>query len=102
MNIKVLIGGSILAGCLMSASAFAGGGGSGNPCSVNRVTSTGTVYYVPSGGSGRYNLLGWGNGTGGSSSTYSGLLEAAAARCVLVAAATTSNSGSGTDVQSSV
>jgi len=100
MNIKVLIGGSVLATCLMSASAFAGGGS--NPCSVSRVSSTGTVYYVPSGGSGKYNILGWGNGTGGGSTTYSGLLEAAAARCVLVAAATTANSGSGLDVQNSV
>jgi hypothetical protein len=102
MNIKrVLIGGSVLASCLMTATAFAGGG-SGGSCSVNRVSSGSTVYYVPSGGSGRYNLLGWGNGTGGTSSTYSGLLEAAAARCVLVAAATTANSGSGSDVQNSV
>jgi hypothetical protein len=101
MNIKSLIvGGSVLASCLMSVPAFAGG--SGGSCSVNRVSSVGTVYYVPSGGSGRYNLLGWGNGTGGGSTTYSGLLEAAAARCVLVAAATTSSSGSGSDVQSSV
>jgi hypothetical protein len=101
MNIKnAIIGGSVLASCLLSATAFAGGGGSS--CSVSRVSSTGTVYYVPSGGSGKYNLLGWGNGTGGGSSTYRGLLEAAAARCVLVAAATTSSSGSGTDVRNSV
>jgi hypothetical protein len=101
MNIKrVLIGGSVLATCLMSATAFAGGGGSS--CSVSRVSSGSTVYYVPSGGTGKYNLLGWGNGTGGGSTTYRGLLEAAAARCVLVAAATTANSGSGSDVQNSV
>ena len=102
---RVLIGGSVigssvLASFLMSSTAYASGGS--NPCSVNRVVSTGTVYYVPSGGSGRYNLLGWGNGTGGGSTTYSGLLEAAAGRCVLVAAATTANSGSGLDVQNSV
>ena len=101
MNIKnAIIGGSVLASCLLSATAFAGGGGSS--CSVSRVTATGTVFYVPSGGSGTYNLLGWGNGTGGGSSTYSGLLEAAAGRCVLVAAATTSSSGNGTDVRNSV
>jgi hypothetical protein len=103
MNIKkVLVGGSLLASCLLSVSAYAGGGGGSGPCRVNRVTSTGTVYYVPTGGSGRYNLLGWGNGTGGGSSTYTGLLEAAAGRCVLVAAATTSSSGSGADVANSV
>lgn len=102
MNIKrVLIGGSVLASCLMSFGAYAGGGSSGS-CSVSRVSASGTVFYVPSGGPGRYNLLGWGNGTGGTSSTYRGLLEAAAARCVLVAAATTSSSGSGADVASSV
>lgn len=101
MNIKrVLIGGSVLASCLMAAPAFAIGDNS--PCSVNRVSSTGTVYYVPSGGPGRYHLLGWGNGTGGGSTTYRGLLEAAAGRCVLVAAATTSSSGNGRDVRDSV
>jgi hypothetical protein len=101
MNIKnAIIGGSVLASCLLSATAFASGGS--NPCSMSRVSSGSTVYYVPSGGPGRYNLLGWGNGTGGGSSTYSGLLEAAARRCVLVAAATTSSSGSGADVQNSV
>jgi hypothetical protein len=106
MNLKkVLVGGSVLASCfLMSAPVFAigGGGGGDNPCSVTRVTSTGTVYYVPSGGPGMYNLLGWGNGTGGGSSTYRGLLEAAAGRCVLVAAATTSSAGSGAAVATSV
>jgi hypothetical protein len=101
MNIKnAIIGGSVLASCLLSATAFASGGS--NPCSMSRVSSGSTVYYVPSGGPGRYNLLGWGNGTGGGSSTYRGLLEAAAKRCVLVAAATTSSSGSGSDVQNSV
>lgn len=60
------------------------------------------MFYVPSGGDGTYNILGWGNGTGGTSSTYRGLLEAAAARCVLVAAATTANSGTGSEVESAV
>jgi hypothetical protein len=102
MNLKkVLVGGSVLASCLMSVSAFALTPPPG-PCSVTRTSTTGTVYYVPSGGSGRYNLLGWGNGTGGGSSTYRGLLEAAAARCVLVAAATTSSAGSGAAVATSV
>jgi hypothetical protein len=102
MNLKnVLVGGSVLASCLMSVSAFALTPPPG-PCSVTRTSTTGTVYYVPSGGSGRYNLLGWGNGTGGGSTTYRGLLEAAAARCVLVAAATTSSAGSGAAVATSV
>lgn len=96
MNIKVLIGSSLLLGCLMSANASAA------TCSVSRVSTTGTVFYVPSGGPGTYNLLAWGNGTGGSSTTYQSLLTAAAQRCVFVAAATTANSGSGVDVQNSV
>ena len=82
----------------MSVTAFALTPTDPGACRVTRTTTTGTVYYVPSGGTGSYNLLGWGNGTGGSSSTYRGLLEAAAARCVLVAAATTSSAGSGAAV----
>ncbi|MGQ9426648.1 hypothetical protein ACXYTJ_10375 [Gilvimarinus sp. F26214L] len=97
---KALIAGSILAGFLMSSTAFAGD--NGGDCSVSRVSTWGTVFYVPSGGDGTYNILGWGNGTGGGSSTYRGLLEAAAEQCVLVAAATTSSSGDGSDVADAV
>jgi hypothetical protein len=97
-----LISSAILASCLLSATASATGGGGSGACSVTRETGSGAVFYVPRGGDGVYNVLGWGNGTGGSSSTYRGLLEAAAARCVLVAAATTANSGSGAEVQSAV
>jgi len=93
---------AVLASCLLSSTpAFATDPG-GGACSVTRETGIGTVFYVPRGGDGTYNILGWGNGTGGSSSTYRGLLEAAAARCVLVAAATTANSGSGREVETSV
>lgn len=101
---RALIGSSaVLASCLLSATAFAvpGDGGSGG-CSVTRESGSGAVFYVPRGGDGTYNILGWGNGTGGTSSTYRGLLEAAAARCVLVAAATTANSGTGREVESAV
>lgn len=103
MNVKkLLIGGSaILSSFMLSATAFGGDTGGGG-CSVNRVTSSGVVFYVPSGGSGTYNILGWGNGTGGTSSTYRGLLEAVAEECILVAAATTSSSGSGRDVENAV
>lgn len=83
-----------------SIPAFAGNTGSG--CSVDRVSSSGTVFYVPSGGPGTYNILGWGNGTGGGSSTYRGLLEAVAEDCILVAAATTANSGTGSEVEDAV
>jgi hypothetical protein len=99
VNIKALVGSSLLLGCLMSASAFAQ---TAQTCSVTRQTGDGVVFYVPSGGDGKYNLLGWGNGTGGGANTYQGALTAAAQRCVLVAAATTANSGSGVDVQNAV
>lgn len=96
---------ALASGLVMSGSALAaGGGGSGSNCSVDteRDLGSSSVFYVPSGGSGTYNILGWGNGTGGGSSTYSGLLESVAEQCVLVAAATTANSGSGREVQASV
>jgi hypothetical protein len=104
MNMKsALIGGAaVLASCMLSTAAFAIGDGGGGNCSVTRESGSGAVFYVPRGGDGTYNILGWGNGTGGSSSTYRGLLEAAAARCVLVAAATTASAGSGAAVQSAV
>jgi hypothetical protein len=103
MNLKkVLVGGSVLASCLMSVTVYAIPSPNPPVCTATRVASTGTVYYVPSGSTGKYNLLGWGNGTGGSSSTYTTLLQAVAERCVLVAAATTSSSGSGAAVATSV
>ncbi len=104
MNMKkILLGASVLAGLFLSATAAAipppGGGGE---CRVNVQSTTGTRFYVPSGGSGSYNILGWGNGTGGGATTYSGLLTSVAEQCILVAAATTANSGNGRDVQSAV
>ena len=100
INKQVLgLGSAILASCLMSATASAGGGSS---CSVSTSSTFGTVFYVPSGGTGSYNVLGWGNGTGGGSTTYNGLLESVAEQCILVAAATTANSGTGSEVEDSV
>lgn len=96
MNIKTLIASSLVVGCLMSASAFA------QTCSVQRIAAGANVFFVPSGGPGTYNILGWGNGTGGNATTYNTLLNAAAQRCVLVAAATTANSGGGTEVRDAV
>ncbi len=96
---------ALLSGVLMSSSALAttpGGGGGGGGCSVTTERGNGAVFYVPRGGSGSYNILAWGNGTGGGSSTYRSLLTAAAEQCVLVAAATTANSGSGREVESAV
>lgn len=99
MNIRVLAGGSLLFSCLMSATAFAQ---TAQTCSVTRVTGTNAVFYVPSGGDGKYNLLGWGNGTGGTANSYQGALTAAAQNCVLVAAATTTNAGTGVAIRDAV
>jgi hypothetical protein len=96
VNIKALIGSALLLGGLMCADAFA------QTCTVTTQDVNGARFYVPRGGDGTYNILGWGNGTGGDVNTYTSLLTAAAQRCVLVAAATTANSGSGVDVQNAV
>ncbi|MFL1405334.1 hypothetical protein ACJO2E_08325 [Marinobacter sp. M1N3S26] len=86
----------------MSGSALAVGGGGGGDCSVSTERSLGAEFFVPSGGDGNYNILGWGNGTGGSVSNYDGMLESVAEQCILVAAATTSQSGDGRDVENAV
>ena len=101
MKVKTLIASSLVLGCLMSVSAFAQTLPSS--CNVSIQTGTGARFYVPAvTGTQKVNILGWGNGTGGGATTYQGLLTAAAQRCVLVAAATTANSGSGTDVRDAV
>lgn len=117
---------ALLSGLIFSVGAVAvtppgggGGGGSGGDsfsqlfdqaegngrCSVRRVSGVGSTFYVPSDPSNRnarFNILGWGNGTGGTSITYSSVLESIASHCILVAAANTANSGSGREVQSAV
>ena len=92
----------LASGLFMSGSALAVGGGGGGACSVDTERGSGAQFFVPSGGSGNYNILGWGNGTGGTVSAYSGMLESVAEQCVLVAAATTTQSGNGRDVESAV
>lgn len=100
---KVLgLGVALFTGSLLSTTALAIPGGGGGDCSIREESSFGAVFFVPSGGSGTYNIMGWGNGTGGRVSSYDGMLEAAAEQCVLVAAATTSSSGDGTDVRDAV
>ncbi|MFC4261147.1 hypothetical protein ACFOZ5_19170 [Marinobacter lacisalsi] len=96
------ISAALVSGLIMSGSALAIGGGGSGSCSVDTERGSGARFFVPSGGSGNYNILGWGNGTGASVSMYSGLLESVAEQCVLVAAATTSQSGDGRDVESAV
>ena len=95
----LLAGGMFMAG---AASAATPPGGGGDSCRVSEDRGSGARFFVPTGGSGNYNILGWGNGTGGTVSVYSGLLESIAEQCILVAAATTSNSGNGRDVESAV
>jgi hypothetical protein len=95
VKIKALIGSSLVLGCLMSVSAFAQTLPAS--CSVTTATGTGSKFFIPSANG--VNMLVWGNGTGANQNTYNNLLNAAAARCVLVAAATTANSGNGTQMR---
>lgn len=74
-------------------------------CSVRRVSGASSTFYVPtdpSNSNARFNILAWGNGTGGTSSTYRTVLESIASHCILVAAANTANSGTGREVQNAV
>lgn len=80
----------------MSVSAFA------QTCSVTTQTGTGSKFFIPANANNanaKFNILIWGNGTGANGNTYNSLLTAAAQRCVLVAAATTANSGGGTEMR---
>lgn len=115
-----IFAGSLLSvGALFSTSAVAGNGtGSGSGfttlfeeaegngrCRVNRVSALGSTFYVPSdprNSNARFNILGWGNGTGGTSITYASMLESIASHCILVAAANTANSGTGSEVEDAV
>lgn len=107
---------ALTAGLLFSTNAFAVSGGGSTPefdslydtaeddgrCRVNRVRTTSSTFYVPSdptNSSARFNVLVWGNGTGGGSTTYATLLESVASHCILVAAANTSSSGSGAEME---
>lgn len=94
---KTLLSGA----AILMASAFAVQANAAT-CSMTKVSTLNSTFYVPSGGAGKYNILGWGNGTGGSASTYSGVLETIARQCILVAAANTANSGTGSEVQAAV
>ena len=99
MLVKGAAAAALTSALAVSAQASTGGG---DTCSVTRVSGLSSTFYVPSGGSGTYNILGWGNGTGGTSSTYRGLLESIAEQCILVAAANTANSGTGREVENAV
>lgn len=103
MNIKKVsvYGSAILASCLLSTTASAIIGPPEGSCEIREERGSSAVFFVPT-GSGPYNIMGWGNGTGGSVGSYDGMLEAAAEQCVIVAAATTSSSGNGRAVESAV
>jgi hypothetical protein len=78
--------------------------GDGN-CSVTIDSTFGSTLYIPSdpgNPNAQFNVLVWGNGTGGSSSTYSTLLNSVASHCIAVAAANTASAGSGTAMASAL
>ncbi|RFA24728.1 hypothetical protein CAI21_20470 [Alkalilimnicola ehrlichii] len=106
------------AGLLLSSAAFAATDTPGEgfdrlynyasddgPCSVQRVRGVSSTYYIPtdrSNPNARFNVLVWGNGTGGTATTYRRLLESVASHCIAVAAANTSSSGSGREMSSAL
>lgn len=102
LNVMLVKGAAVAALSAVFALPASAIGGGGADCSVTRVSGFGSTFYVPSGGDGNYNILGWGNGTGGTSSTYRGVLETIAEKCILVAAANTANSGTGREVEDAV
>lgn len=107
------------AGLLLSAGVMATtppGGGDGfsnlysraasdGACTVTRTSVGGSTFYVPrdrNNSSAKFNILVWGNGTGGTSSTYRSMLETVASQCILVAAANTSNAGTGAEMETAL
>lgn len=107
-----------VAGLSVSTGVFAVGGDGGEGfadllerasedgrCSVTRDTVGGSTLYIPrdySNSNAKFNVLVWGNGTGGTSSTYRTLLTSIASQCIAVAAANTSNAGSGREMQTAL
>lgn len=74
-------------------------------CNVTRVEGVDHTFYIPTdlfNTQAKFNLVGWGNASGGNASTYSRLLESVASQCVLVAAANTGTSGAGAEIVSAV
>jgi len=71
-------------------------------CSVSVIVWNGTTFFVPSGGPQNYNIIAWGNGTGGPVPFYSDMLEQLASHCIIVAAATTLFAGDGLEMRDAV
>jgi hypothetical protein len=71
------------------------------PFRVTRMTVGASTLYIPEqlDPSDRFNVLVWGNGTGGGANTYQTLLTSIATQGIVVAAANTANSGSGREMQ---
>ena len=73
------------------------------PFRVTRMTVGQSTLYVPEQRDGeRFNILVWGNGTGGNANTYQTLLTSIATQGIIVAAANTANSGSGREMQAAL
>jgi hypothetical protein len=73
------------------------------PFRVTRMTVGQSTLYVPEQRNGEtFNILVWGNGTGGNANTYQVLLTSIATRGIIVAAANTANSGSGREMQAAL
>ena len=117
MGAAALLAVAAMPSAAIAGSSGGGGGGGGDdfdsllseargtgPCSVSEVSPafSPNTFFVPSGGGGNYNILGWGNGTGGTVGSYDGMLERLASHCILVAAAETSSSGDGTEIRDAV
>jgi len=71
-------------------------------CSVRTETIANNTYFIPSGGAGRYHILGWGNGTSTATGMYSLMLKGIASHCILVAASNTTSAGTGSPITSAV
>lgn len=119
---RLTVGAALISGLLLStaATAIETGGGNGDSgsgqgfaalydrasgegrCSVDVVRGSDSTYYIPSDSSNRtaqFNVLVWGNGTGGNATTYRSMLESVASHCIIVAAANTDNSGTGREMK---
>ncbi len=107
-----------IAGLSLSSGVFAVGGNEGEGfadllerasedgrCSVTRDTVGDSTLYIPrdfNNSNAKFNVLVWGNGTGGTASTYRTLLTSIASQCIAVAAANTEDSGTGREMETAL
>ncbi len=79
--------------------------GSDGKCSVTLETVGDSTLYIPVDGSdsaARFNVMVWGNGTGGTVESYKVMLTSVASQCIAIAAANTGKSGSGLEMQAAL